>query len=78
MVGLQARGLLSGDSLTSAGRELLADIEARTDAAAWDGALAPLGSSGVDEVIEMLSTSVDAVYAAGWLPEVNPTGVPRA
>lgn len=78
LVGLEARGLLSGDSLTSAGRELLADIEVRTDAAAWDGALAPLGSSGVDEVIEMLRTSVDAVYAAGWLPEVNPTGVPRA
>lgn len=77
-VGLRARGLLDGDELTDAGRELLADIEVRTDAAAWDGALAPLGEDGVDEVIEMLRTSVDAVYAAGWLPEVNPTGVVRA
>ncbi len=77
-VGLQTRGLLDGDALTSAGRELLADIEVRTDAAAWDGALAQLGADGVAEVIEMLSRSVEAVYAAGWLPEVNPTGVVRA
>lgn len=77
LAGLRERGLLDGDALTDAGRELLAAIEVRTDAAAWDGALAPLGEAGVSEVIEVLESSVDAVYATGMLPEVNPTGVPR-
>jgi hypothetical protein len=76
--GLRKRGLLDGSGLTDAGRELLADIEVRTDAAAWNGALAPLGEAGVSEVIELLRSSVDAVYATGMLPEQNPTGVLRA
>lgn len=78
LAGLRERGLLESDALTDAGRELLAEIEELTDAAAWDGALAALGEAGVSEVIEVLRPSVDAVYASGWLPEVNPTGVGRA
>jgi hypothetical protein len=76
---LRARGLLGGGAapkLTVAGRALLADIETRTDDAAWAGGLDALGEPAVDEVVSMLRTSVDAVRASGMLPAVNPTGLP--
>jgi hypothetical protein len=62
--------------LTDAGGSLLAGIEAGTDAAAWTGALAGLGETGVDEIIALLAGSVRAVRAAGILPAFNPTGLP--
>lgn len=75
--GLRQRGLLAGDgSLTQAGRDLLADVEERTDAASWNGGLAALGADGVDRVVAALRESVVALWSSGVLPEVSPTGLP--
>ena len=38
----------------------------------------PLGEQGAEEVLTLLRPSVSAVYASGIMPEVNPTGLPRA
>ncbi len=76
---LREFGLLTEDAaplLTKPGRALLADIETRTDHAAWVGGLAALGEPAVDEVVSILRASVDAVRASGLLPAVNPTGLP--
>jgi hypothetical protein len=76
---LRKLGLLTGDAaptLTAPGRALLADIETRTDGAAWTGGLVALGEPAVDKVVSMLRTSVDAVSASGIMPAVNPTGLP--
>lgn len=75
--GLRDRGLLAADgSLTPAGRDLLADVEDRTDAASWRGGLAALGEDGVDRVVAALGPSVARLWSSGMLPEVNPTGLP--
>lgn len=76
---LRARGLLAGadaaPELSAAGRAVLDDVEQRTDRASWDGALTPLGTAGVDEVVALLEPSVSAVWASGVLPAVNPIGL---
>jgi hypothetical protein len=76
---LHRRGYLTDDetpALTEAGRILLTEIEARTDSAAWTGALAALGEATIDEVGSLLSESVAAVRGSGLLPAFNPTGLP--
>jgi hypothetical protein len=78
---LHSRGLLTAGTvprLTPHGQTVLTAIESRTDERAWTGGLAPLGEEGVDEVVALLQPSVRAVWATGLLPEVNPTGLPRA
>ncbi|OLF14893.1 SCO6745 family protein [Actinophytocola xanthii] len=76
--GLRERDLLTGDgALTSVGRALLDDVEARTDAASWNGCLAALGEEGARRLVEVLAPSVEAVWSSGILPEVNPTGLRR-
>lgn len=75
--GLCDRGLLAADgSLTSAGRDLLAEVEERTDDVSWRGGLATLGEDGVDRVVAALGPSVVRLWSSGVLPEVNPTGLP--
>jgi hypothetical protein len=76
---LRQRGLLTQDStpaLTETGRGLLTEIEARTDDAAWTGALAAIGETGIEEVDSILRASVAAVRGSGLLPAINPTGLP--
>ena len=63
--GLRARGV---------GPEVLDDVEARTDEAAWIGGLAPLGEDGVDHLVALLRPS--AVAAGGALRYPNPIGLP--
>ncbi len=75
---LQRRGLLtvgSSAELTSAGRGVLAAVEARTDERAWTGGLSLLGEQNAEEVLALLRPSVRAVIASGIMPEVNPTGL---
>jgi Helix-turn-helix family len=75
---LHGRGLLTaGDSpgLTPAGRAVLTAVESRTDERAWTGGLSLLGEQGAEEVLTVLRPSVRAVFAAGIIPEVNPTGL---
>ena len=75
---LRANGLLDADNeQTADGRARLASIERTTDELAWSGALAVLGTDGVDTVTDLLTPSVDAVWAAGILPADNPTGLVR-
>lgn len=69
--GLAGRGLLQEDELTEAGRARLADIEDRTDSAAWDGALARLGKSAIDDLARLLAPSIAAVWESGLLPPVG-------
>jgi hypothetical protein len=76
---LRDRGLLGAGPvpvLTPAGRNLLDDVESRTDEAAWSGALAVLGEQGVEAVEGLLEPAVAAVRASGMLPDVSPTGLP--
>ncbi len=76
--GLRERGLLRADptpTLTSAGLSLLADVEARTDEAAWRGDLSIIGEDGIDEIEALLAPSVAAVRASGMLPDLSPTGL---
>jgi hypothetical protein len=76
---LRQRGQLTQDStpaLTETGRGLLGQIEARTDDAAWTGALTAIGETGIDEVNSVLRASVAAVRDGGLLPAINPTGLP--
>ncbi len=73
------RGLLSNDespALSTAGGDLLDDIENRTDEASWTGCLAVLGEPVVEQVIATLQPSVDAVRSSGVIPDFNPTGLP--
>ncbi len=75
---LRDRGLLSGDAppaLTDHGRACLSEIESATDNSAWTGALAPLGESGVTELLSLIRPAVRAVRASGILPAINPTGL---
>lgn len=77
---LAARGLLErtpggDDQLTDAGRALVDDVEARTDA----GSLAPWAHLG-ENVTERLRTLVRpharAVQAQDWFPTITPIGLP--
>jgi hypothetical protein len=69
--GLTERGLLDGESLTEAGRARLAEIEDRTDSAAWDGGLARLGERAIDDLAQLLAPSLAAVTESGLLPPVG-------
>lgn len=72
---LVERDLLDGDGgLTSAGRALRADIEARTDAVAgvpYD----TLTAAERDELLALLQPLAAAVVAAGDIPFPNPIGL---
>jgi hypothetical protein len=76
VASLTARGLLSG-GLTAAGEVLLDEIETRTDELSWTGALSPLGDDGVETLVTLLAPLVRGVWAQGWLPAHNPTGLVR-
>jgi hypothetical protein len=76
VASLTARGLLHG-GLTAAGEALLDEIETRTDGLSWDGALAPLADSGAETLVTVLAPAVRGVWAQGWLPARNPTGLVR-
>jgi hypothetical protein len=73
---LSARGLIAEGSLTEAGRGVLAEVEARTDQAAWAGALSLLGSHVIAQVCDLLAPAVAAVRSTGWIPDISPTGLP--
>ena len=76
---LRAAGLLSNEpvpTLTADGRRVLAEIETRTDEAAWTGGLAALGESAVDDVVALLRPAVQAIWSTGMLPPASPTGLP--
>ncbi|WP_291410867.1 hypothetical protein [Actinophytocola sp.] len=75
--GLRSRGLLAADgTLTEAGADLLESVEVATDERAWSGALSPLGSDGVEQVVAVLRPSVVTLWSSGVLPDLNPTGLP--
>lgn len=67
---LRGEGLLDVDNRpTDDGRARLDKLERTTDELAWNAALAALGDTVVDAVIDLLQPSVDLVWAAGILPE---------
>ncbi|OBJ38655.1 hypothetical protein A5630_29195 [Mycolicibacterium mucogenicum] len=69
---LAARGLLTADgSLTDAGRELKADIEYRTDAAAVP-TLDVLSDTEVEMLFQTLTPIARMVVAGGDLPAITP------
>ncbi len=73
--GLRSRGLLDRDGeLTVEGHDVRLAVETRTDAAAWSGGLAPLGGSGVDQLVEVLAAATAAAGGLLWYP--NPIGLP--
>jgi hypothetical protein len=75
-VALRSRGVLAEDgTLTAWGGELLDAIEERTDERAWTGGLAVLGEDGAERVTAALRPSVVALWNAGMLPEISPTGL---
>ena len=74
---LRSRGMLDYDgTLTGWGAEFLGAIEERTDERAWTGGLSTLGEDGVEKVLTALRPSVEALWRAGILPDLNPTGLP--
>ena len=76
---LRDRGLLAGSdkaTLTDSGWAALDEVEAHTDRAAWSGGLAILGEDGVADVVDVLAPAVDAMWASGIIPDINPTGLP--
>jgi len=74
---LTERGLLNGEQLTDAGRELLDAVESTTDDLAWTGGLHALSVDGVDAVIDALQPAVQAVVSSGMIPYPNPMGAPK-
>lgn len=54
---------------------VLDEVEARTDAAAWQGGQEALGTSGVAEVVALLATTTAAAESLLGYP--NPIGLPR-
>lgn len=72
---LAARGLLSPDGLTATGAALLATVEETTDSLAWQGGAM---SMPVSSVVEVLASSVAAVWDSGLMPVANPIGISRA
>lgn len=74
---LMERGLLNADgSLTSSGRMLKDDIEARTDLLALS-ALDALGDDEVEALFQALTPITRAVVAGGDIPAVTPMDVRR-
>jgi hypothetical protein len=74
---LRSRGMLDADgALTAWGAEFLDAIEEQTDDRAWTGGLAALGEDGVEKALATLRPSVQNLWRAGILPDLNPTGLP--
>ena len=77
---LAARGLLTrtpgeDDQLTDAGRALVADVEARTDA----GSLAPwihLGADQTERLRTLVAPLSRRLQAEDWFPTITPIGLP--
>jgi hypothetical protein len=67
---LAARGLLDAGSgaLTTAGRDLRAEVEQRTDELSWSGGLSVLGEEGVDEICAELAPLASSVRSSGLAP----------
>jgi hypothetical protein len=72
---LVERGLLSPDGLTAEGEALLDSVEKATDSLAWQGGA---WSEPVSAVVEVLASSVAAVWDSGLMPVANPIGISRA
>lgn len=72
---LEVRQLIDGHSLTAAGQELVARVEALTD----ELAEMPLRSSGIDldNLIDALTPIALEITESGILPFPNPMGLPR-
>ncbi|MGV0645868.1 hypothetical protein ABQE44_20970 [Mycolicibacterium sp. XJ2546] len=73
---LARRGLLDGDELTAAGRELKAHIEDTTDRLALS-ALEALTDDEVETLFRALTPITRAVVAGGDLPAATPMGLNR-
>lgn len=74
---LASRGLLTrpADELTDAGRALVDDVEARTDA----GSLTPwahLGADASERLRALVAPLARRVLAADWFPSTTPIGLP--
>lgn len=72
---LRARRLLDADGLTTAGRTLRADIEARTDALATSP-FEPLDADERDALVGALDPLARAVSRSGIIRYPNPMGLP--
>jgi hypothetical protein len=72
---LGARGLVTDGALTGAAESPLDEIEQATDELSWAGALAPLSEDGLETLVTVLAPAVRGVWAQGWLPAHNPTGL---
>ncbi len=73
---LADRGLVEpvGETLTAAGRDLRAGVEAATDRAATR-ALAPLGTDGAEHLVRLLAGPATAIARSGVVPYPNPIGL---
>lgn len=77
---LRARGAVEGEpanpALTGSGAALLERVEASTDEAAWNGALAVLSADAVTELTTSLAPLVKRLLDT-VVPPLNPTGMVR-
>lgn len=77
---LRARGLIVGEpispELTGSGAELLERVEAATDEAAWNGALAALSQDAIAELTYLLEPLTKRVQES-VVPPLNPIGMTR-
>ncbi|MET8878292.1 hypothetical protein [Nocardia sp. NPDC004604] len=75
---LRARGLIEGEptgpALTGTGAELLDQVEATTDEAAWNGALSALSQDAIAELTDTLAPLVQRVQES-LVPPINPIGM---
>lgn len=71
---LTERGLLGPDGLTAAGRNVHAEVEARTDALA-DVPWATVGQARTDRLVELTAPLVAAIVAGEGLLTPNPMGL---
>lgn len=74
---LVRRGLLEGDALTDAGRQLRADIEGVTDSLALTPLIGALGQGDTEQLTELLTPAARAVATSGEIPFPNPMGLPN-
>ncbi|WP_433200425.1 SCO6745 family protein [Nocardia sp. CA-107356] len=78
---LRARGLIDGEptspALTAAGAELLEQVEAGTDDAAWNGALSALSQDAIAELTYSLTPLVRRVQES-LVPPINPIGMAQS
>lgn len=75
-VGLERRGLITGDLATEAGRAEHAAVEDATDLAALD-ALGGLGPDDLAALLDALAPAAQRIAATGMVPFPNPIGLPR-